>query len=65
MQNTMQKVTKNGRPIINRSTKTPVYRRSLHSRVKHITNELYKGLTPNEVKWQLIKNSVATLQLST
>lgn len=37
----MYKLTKNGRPIINRETKLPVYTKSVDSRI----NNLYKELT--------------------
>ena len=38
--NSLQKTTKNGRPIINRNTKLPEYKFSVHNRLNTIKREL-------------------------
>lgn len=65
MSNSFQKTTKNGRPIINRATKTPVYSLSLYARMKANTYKLNLGLSTVDSKWANICRNVQTLQLST
>lgn len=65
MSNSFQKTTKNGRPIINRATKTPVYTLSLHARIQANTYKLNQGLSNFDSKWNNICRNVQTLQLST
>ena len=65
MSNSFQKTTKNGRPIINRATKTPVYTLSLHARMKANTYKLNEGLSKFDSVFSNICRNVQTLQLST
>lgn len=58
--NSLQKTTKNGRPIINRSTKLPEYEFSVHNRIKTIKSQLdYKS--NHEQIWASICVSVSLL----
>jgi hypothetical protein len=61
--NTLQKTTKNGRPIINRSTKLPEYQFSVHNRLNTIKRELgYVNHKPNHDQiWASICVSVSLL----
>ena len=61
--NTLQKTTKNGRPIINRSTKLPEYQFSVHNRLNTIKRELgYVNNKPSHDKiWASICVSVSLL----
>ena len=46
--NTLQRTTKNGRPIINRQTKLPEYEFSVHNRLNTVKRELgYVNNKPN------------------
>ena len=61
--NTLQKTTKNGRPIINRSTKLPEYQFSVHNRLNTIKRELgYINHKPSHDQiWASIVVSVSLL----
>ena len=61
--NTLQKTTKNGRPIINRSTKLPEYQFSVHNRLNTIKRELgYLNHKPSHDQiWASICVSVSLL----
>ena len=61
--NTLQKTTKNGRPIINRSTKLPEYQFSVHNRLNTIKRELgYVNHKPSHDQiWASIWVSVSLL----
>lgn len=61
--NTLQKTTKNGRPIINRSTKLPKYQFSVHNRLNTIKRELgYVNHKPSHDQiWASICVSVSLL----
>jgi hypothetical protein len=61
--NTLQKTTKNGRPIINRSTKLPEYQFSVHNRLNTIKRELgYVNHKPSHDQiWASICVSVSLL----
>lgn len=54
----MQKLTKNGRPIINRFSKLPVYSKTVERRIKEVSNQLFAGMNAHETRWALIQNSV-------
>ncbi len=61
--NMLQKTTKNGRPIINRSTKLPEYQFSVHNRLNTIKRELgYVNHKPSHDQiWASICVSVSLL----
>lgn len=61
--NLLQKTTKNGRPIINKSTKLPEYKFSVHNRIKRIKSELgYVNNKPNHAQlWSTICTEVIIL----
>jgi hypothetical protein len=63
--NTLQKTTKNGRPIINRSTKLPEYQFSVHNRLNTIKRELgYVNNKPSHDQiWASICVSVSILTI--
>ena len=60
--NSFQKVTKSGKPIINRSTKTPVYTLSINSRIRANEYKLNKGLSKFDSIWNNITRSVQALE---
>ena len=61
--NSLQKTTKNDRPIINRSTKLPEYKFSVHNRLNSVKKELgYVNNKPShEQIWASICVSVSLL----
>ena len=61
--NKLQKTTKNGRPIINKSTKLPEYKFSVHNRINTIKSELgYVNHKPSHDQiWASICVSVSLL----
>jgi hypothetical protein len=61
--NLLQKTTKNGRPIINKSTKLPEYQFSVHNRLNTIKRELgYVNHKPSHDQiWASICVSVSLL----
>jgi len=61
--NLLQKTTKNGRPIINKSTKLPEYKFSVHNRLNTIKSELgYVNNKPNHAQlWAAICTEVIIL----
>ena len=63
MTNLLQRTTKNGRPIINRSTKLPEYQFSVHNRLNTIKRELgYVNHKPSHDQiWASICVSVSLL----
>lgn len=63
MSNTLQRTTKNGRPIINRTTKLPEYQFSVHNRLNTVKRELgYVNNKPNHDQiWASICLSVSLL----
>lgn len=65
MSNSFQKTTKNGRPIINRATKTPIYTLSLYARCKANNYKLNDGLSKFDSIFNNICRNVQTLRLST
>jgi hypothetical protein len=46
-----QKVTKNGRKVINRLTGTPVFNRSVNHRIQIAKDILYIGCNKQDRKW--------------
>ena len=61
--NTLQKTTKNGKPIINRTTKLPEYNFSVHNRLNTVKRELgYVNNKPSHDQiWASICLSVSLL----
>lgn len=55
-----QKLTKSGKPVIDRSTGLPVYHGSVDKRLKVIKDILYIGCNKNDRKWEEIKHSLKT-----
>lgn len=57
--NHLQKTTKSGKPIIDRTTKTPIYTHSNHNRTNSIKQQLgyntNKSTMTHEDKWEAIK----------
>ena len=64
--NKLQKTTKNGRPIINKSTKLPEYKFSVHNRINTIKSELgYINNKPNHDQiWASICTGVSIILTS-
>ena len=56
-----QKLTKSGKPVIDRSTRLPVYHGSVDKRIKVMKDILYFGLNTNDRKWAEISNSLKTI----
>lgn len=56
-----QKVTKNGRKVINRITGTPVFNKSVDRRIQTAKDILYIGCNNNDRKWAEIANSLRTV----
>lgn len=56
-----QKLTKSGKPMIDRSTGLPVYHGSVDKRIKVMKDILYFGLNTNDRKWEEVKQSVRTI----
>lgn len=52
--NSFQKTTKNGRPIIDKNTKVPVYTLSIGTRIKANTYKLNQGLSKSDATWNNI-----------
>lgn len=48
--------TKNGKPIIYRDTKLPMYSNTVEARIKQVKQQLNQGLSKNEAIW----NSICT-----
>lgn len=59
--NSFQKTTKNGKPLINRNTGTPVYTLSVNSRIQANTYKLNQGLSKTDAIWNNICRSVQLL----
>jgi hypothetical protein len=61
--NTLQRTTKNGRPIINRQTKLPEYQFNVHNRLNTVKRELgYVNNKPSHDQiWASICISVSLL----
>ena len=55
----MIKTTKNGRPIINRTTKLPVHTRSVEHSIKMLREMLTISMTKNDAKWASIKADIS------
>lgn len=56
-----QKLTKSGKPVIDRSTGLPVYHGSVDKRIKVMKDILYFGLNTNDRKWEEVKQSLRTI----
>ncbi len=54
----MQKKTKNGRAIVDKDTKLPVYDKPIELRLINIRKELNEGLSKEDSIWNNILNSV-------
>lgn len=53
-----QKLTRNGRPIVDRSTGLPVFNKSVNRRIETIKDILYIGLDSNSRKWAEIASEL-------
>lgn len=60
--NSFQKTTKSGKPVINRTTRTPVYTLSINSRIRANEYKLNKGLSKFDTIWANITRSVQALE---
>ena len=56
-----QKVTKNGRKVINRSTGTPVFNKSVNHRINIIKDILYIGCNSTDRKWAEMTAELRTM----
>ena len=60
----MIKTTKNGRTIINRTTKLPVHTRSVEHSIKMLKEMLTISMTKNDAKWASIKADISLKTLN-
>ena len=51
-------LTKNGRAIIDRNTKLPIYSSTVESRIRKIKSQLNEGLSKYDSVWNNICNDV-------
>lgn len=58
---TVQRTTKNGRPIINGVTGLPVYNKPVELRIKAHLKLLYSGLNTHEAKWLSIQQTTRNI----
>ena len=56
-----QKVTKNGRKVINRITGTPVFNRNVNHRIKMAKDILYIGCNNTDRKWAEMAAELRTI----
>ena len=56
-----QKVTKNGRKVINRSTGTPVFNKSVKHRIQTAKDILYIGCNSTDRKWAEMTAELRTM----
>lgn len=61
MQNTLQRVTSSGKPMIDKGTKLPMFSTPVDYRIKRVKAELNRGLTKFDAIWHDITRDAAHL----
>ena len=57
----MQRSTKNGRPIINKDTKLPLYELPVALRIKIASKQLFGGVKSHLTRWEAIQQELAII----
>lgn len=57
----MQRSTKNGRPIINKESKLPLYELPVALRIKNISKKLFGGVKSHQTRWENIQQELASI----